>query len=81
MYKNTLCLYLLVFITQTLVKSRSIISPPDLENKETPVEAEIDDGLYLNKIKIFINAVQFDGQKKETNNTLPFFTATTKSFL
>ncbi|VDI40574.1 Hypothetical predicted protein [Mytilus galloprovincialis] len=47
LYRNTLCLYLLVFITQTLVKSRSVISPPDLENKETPVEAEIDDAIEV----------------------------------
>ena len=47
-YRNILCLYLLVVITQTVVKARSIISNRDLEKLETALETEIDDGMYFN---------------------------------
>lgn len=68
-YRSILCLYLLVFITQTVVKSRSIISSRDLENLETAVEAEIDDAIeVLREIKHIRNKVKRSRRHSENND-------------
>ncbi|XP_063430048.1 uncharacterized protein LOC134712442 [Mytilus trossulus] len=67
-YRNILCLYLLVVITQTVVKARSIISNRDLEKLETALETEIDDAFeVLREIKHIRNKVKRSRRHSENN--------------
>ncbi|VDI23391.1 Hypothetical predicted protein [Mytilus galloprovincialis] len=70
-YRKILCLYLLVVITQTVVKARSIISNRDLEKLETALETEIDDAFeVLREIKHIRNKVKRSRRHSENNGNV-----------